>query len=60
MIKVKFVVNYRGVLTAEKFYKRGAAETFSNTVANALIDAGRAVEVEAPKPKPRAKKAAAK
>jgi len=57
MKSIRFLQDYRGVLTDEKFYRRGAIESVTNEKGNALIDAGRAELVEEEKPKPTRKRA---
>lgn len=44
-MKVRFIVDYRGILTDEKFYRRGEVDDFPPAVARKLTDQGRAVEV---------------
>ena len=46
MITVRFLVDYRGVLTAEKYYQSGVMDSFEKIIAHDLVDAGRAVYVE--------------
>ena len=43
-MKVKFLVDYRGKLTKERFYKAGETRLFQDWNAKALIDRGVAVE----------------
>lgn len=45
MARVRFLVDYRGVLTSERFYQAGAVVELDN--APALVAAGRAEYVEA-------------
>ena len=52
MITVRFLVDYRGVLTAEKYYQSGVMDSFEKIIAHALVDAGRAVYVEQAPPEP--------
>ena len=64
MITVKFIQDYRGALTNEEHFKSGQEAEFPLSVADALIEAKRAVEVEQPivevKAKPKAAKKAKK
>ena len=52
-MKVKFLHDYRGKLTAEAYFTKGTTEDFGAETAKALVDAGRAVYV---KPRKRTKK----
>ena len=52
MKTVKFLVDYRGVLTGEKFFKTDETAVFDDAMASALIDAGRAELVQEPEPEP--------
>ena len=42
---VRFLMDYRGKLTAEAFFTAGTEETFGDETEKKLIAAGRAVEV---------------
>lgn len=46
-MKIKFLQDYRGVLTNEEYYKKGDVADIAQ--ASALIDAGRAEAVAKPK-----------
>ena len=46
MIKIKFLANYRGVLTRELFYGAGDIVEFDNHAAEELVAAGRAEYLE--------------
>lgn len=46
MIKIKFVADYRGVLTRELFYGAGDIVEFDNHDAEVLVAAGRAEYLE--------------
>jgi len=48
MSKVKFLVDYRGVLTNEEYYLAGEVANLENGAAARLVDDGRAVHVEMP------------
>ena len=48
-MKINLLSDYRGVLTNEQFYLAGEHD-LSDSMAQALIKAGRAVAVEPPKP----------
>lgn len=50
-MKIKLLADYRGVLTAERFYTAGEHDFDENTAA-ALVAAGRAEYVEQPEPEP--------
>lgn len=52
MIQVRFVKDYRGVLTGEQFYEMGAVVSFEDTTARQLVNDGRA-EIVKPSRKPR-------
>ena len=52
-MKVRFIVDYRGVLTAEAWFQAGDEADISAANAEQLIADGRAVAVEAPKPAPK-------
>ena len=47
MLTVRFVADYRGVLTGERYYQSGAVADFADVTAQALIGAGR-VQLVAP------------
>jgi len=49
MKKIRFLEDYRGKLTAEAYFLEGAVDIFGDDTADALIAAGRAVEVVAKK-----------
>ncbi len=54
-MRVQFLVDYRGKLTKEIYYRAGEQAEFDATTAQALIDEGRATEVSptpAPEPAP--------
>jgi hypothetical protein len=51
-MKVRFLVDYRGVLTQEQFFPAGTVADVPS--AGALIEQGRAVPVEEEPPKPKA------
>ena len=52
MIKVKFLVDYRGVLTNERFYEAGDVAEFEDKQASQLIKDNRAALVVAEKADP--------
>lgn len=63
MKKIKFLVDYQGVLTYERFYSAGCVEEFDGVNADALVSAGRAeyvidepVQAKPPQVKPAAKR----
>ena len=58
MMRVQFLVDFRGKLTGEIFYQAGETAEFAPAAAQALIDEGRAVLV--PEPTPEIAPAAAK
>ena len=59
-MKIKFLVDYRGKLTGEKYYTAGTeVEDGLNVRGQALVDAGRA-EVVVPKPPPKPQRATPK
>ena len=49
-MRVQFLVDFRGKLTGEIFYRVGETAEFSPATAQALIDEGRAVLVPEPTP----------
>lgn len=49
-MKIQFVVDYRGVLTGERFFEAGSVVELAT--GQALIDAGRAVAYQEPEPEP--------
>lgn len=53
---VRFMVDYRGVLTGEVFYRAGEVVALDEPVALALVRAGRAVSAEPPEPDKPARK----
>ena len=52
MMQVQFLVDFRGKLTKEIFYRAGETAEFAPATAQALIDEGRAVSVPEPAPQP--------
>ena len=57
MVTVRFLVDYRGALTAGEYFRRGQVAEFPRNVADELIEAGRwATEVVPPQKKSRLKK----
>jgi hypothetical protein len=55
MAKIRFLADYRGVLTQERFYQAGAVVEDDSLNAPALVAAGRAEYVQdEPEPKPAA------
>ncbi len=49
-MRVQFLVDFRGKLTGEIFYRAGETAEFAPATAQALIDEGRAVLVPEPTP----------
>jgi hypothetical protein len=47
---IKFIVDYRGVLTGEKYYKVNTITHFSPKINAQLVDEGRAVYLDASPP----------
>jgi len=46
MKKIKFVVDYRGVLTDEEYFEKGTVKTFADTKAERLVKDKRAEYVK--------------
>ena len=49
-MRVQFLVDFRGKLTKEIFYRAGETAEFAPATAQALIDEGRAVAFAEPEP----------
>jgi hypothetical protein len=52
-MKIKFITDFRGVETKERFYQEGDVVELEN--GEQLVKDGRAIEVKAPAPKPEPK-----
>lgn len=51
-MRIKFLTDYRGVLTGEEFYRAGTVADLHADIARALVDAGRASSLPAPARRP--------
>jgi hypothetical protein len=55
MVAIKFIEDYRGYLTGEKYFPAGTVAELDEANANVLVARGYAVIIEEEKPAPKAK-----